>query len=279
MGKLIMRKLNNTSGKSIFMALLLLLVAVVVSVVIVTVALTSVMHVQDNKTSQQEYLACASAADLIKDCVAGSTYTYTNKTGTRFYKNKNGKGGKEFTVNEPESYTETSEVTTDGEMKNFVTKVSRAIRDESWAMATGEFEINQTEVNGTNPVNAEWKITYDTNSKKYNLKIYLSYQKDDSTNGYRMNMTIPISVEEDQIKGTETHKCTLSIETINKLYLSNHSDYRLEHCDLDNYGYAYEAGRKDHPDFALSGTTTTITWESASTTGIKISKGAENYEN
>ena len=279
MGKLIMRKLNNTSGKSIFMALLLLLVAVVVSVVIVTVAITSVMHVQDNKTSQQEYLACASAADLIKDCVAGSTYTYTNKTGTRYYKNKIGKGEKEFTVNEPESYTETSEVTTARGMKNFVTRVSRAIRENTLSTATGKFKIEQTEVNGTNPVNAEWKITYDTNSEKYNLKIYLSYQKADSTNGYRMNMSIPISVEKDSITGTEPHKCTLSIETINKLYLSTHSDYRSVHSSLKRDGYAYELGRKNHNDFNLSGTTTTITWQGASTTGIKISKGAEGYEN
>ena len=282
------RKLNNKSGNSIMMALLLLLVATVVSIVIVTVALTSTMHVDDNRTSQQEYLACVSAAEMLRDGLAGSTYTYTVKSGTFTYKDYVRKSSSKGNKYEEKEYTEETGTITTPETKatndnlnNFVTKVSEAIRDESsWITTSGTFKVSQTDIDANNPVEAYWKITKSDNTKFY-LKIKLSYKQNDESDGYRMTMKIPITVKKDTPDfPDELIECKLLTTDVKKLY----SDaYKKEHRNVTTtYGrYTWEEidynSSKSH-SFKMTGTVTTVSWGVTSDADLKISKGWDAYD-
>ena len=280
------RKLNNKSGNSIMMALLLLLVATVVSIVIVTVALTSTMHVDDNRTSQQEYLACVSAAEMLRDGLAGSTYTYTVKSGTFKYKDKVYNWDKR--VYEEEEYNEsygpkTTKDTnaTNKKLNNFVTKVSEAIRDgSSWITTSGTFKVSQTDIDANNPVEAYWKITQSSDTKFY-LKIKLSYKENDESEGYRMTMKIPITV------GTGTPNfpneeivCQLENSDVRSMYWKDDT-YKKEHRNVYTSGWDKGSinynSSKNH-SFKITGTVTTVSWGVTSDSDLKISKGWDAYD-
>ncbi len=272
------------------MALLLLLVATVVSIVIVTVALTSTMHVTDNKTSQQEYLACVSAAEMLRDGLAGSTYTYTVKSGTFTYRNKVRKYGTYGSYEEREFTEETGTITTpDTKAKNekfehFVTKISEAIRNGSlWRTTSGKFEVQQSDVNGTNPVECDYKITEVDEGKQYNLKIRLSYKMNEDSEGYRMTLKIPITVNTDTLPSTkELIECKLSKSEVQNLY---NDTYRKQHRNVtiqSFYGITWENINYDSKiehEFDMTGTVTTVSWGETSAPDLKISKGWDAYEN
>ncbi len=257
----LMRKLNNESGKSIFMALLLLLVAVVVSVVIVTVAVTSVMHVQDNKTSQQEYLACASAANLIKDCVAGSEYekVYTEWVANDSYTKY---------IDEIEDTSTSEKWTTNKtpkDMKSFAEKI--AILNGT-TNPSGKFTISISN-NTENNVTVDYKLITGepkTDSERtgttvttYSLKFKLSAKHDENSNEYRMTMVVPITKTIVTSSDTDNASC--------KKTGSKHT-YKLRWT-------TYIANHK----FTKNETTTTITWQNANGTGIAITKGWDEYDN
>lgn len=255
------RKLNNKSGNSIMMALLLLLVATVVSIVIVTVALTSTMHVDDNRTSQQEYLACVSAAEMLRDGLNGSEYVYKDQTWTYTwtYTEKEwswSSGWSNVTKTDTETLNEYPEDTNSKILENFVTELSTAVRqDESKntaaALITKAFTITQSDEN-IYDVEASCSLWYkDTNS--YVLKINLETIADDDSVGYRMSMSIPIKcdISNPETVENQTHKCKTSS--------SSKSHYNNNDTDRKN---------KQHSTFAVSTITTTITWGQG-----KISKG------
>ena len=261
------RKLNNKSGKSIFMALFLLLVCVVVSVVIVTVAVTSVMHVDDNKTSNQEYLACSSAAELIKDSVAGSVYTYTYGQ----YKATVGSVSEDL----PSTFDYENEETKANGMKAFVEKVSQIIKglDESTA-ATGllytyDFAIEQRDVSDTS-VAVECKLMRN-GSKSYEMRFKLEAQDDEEgSHGYRMSMVVPI------IKETADPKNS----GVEKEYECQYDKWRTSSKHYDTTwsllgGMSYS--KKTHTFYRWD-TVTTVTWESASNTALSITKGWSAYD-
>ncbi len=262
----LMRKLNNESGKSIFMALLLLLVAVVVSVVIVTVAVTSVMHVQDNKTSQQEYLACASAANLIKDCVAGSEYekVYTEWVANDSYTKY---------IDEIEDTSTSEKWTTNKtpkDMKSFAEKIVEAILNGTTNLS-GKFTISINN-NTENNVTVDYKLITGepkTDSERtgttvttYSLKFKLSAKHDENSNEYRMTMVVPI-----------TKKVTQNIEKN-----LNESCKTGKHTETKGWGFLSYTQKASH-DFTVKSTTTTITWQNAKGTGIAITKGWDEYDN
>ena len=189
------RKLNNESGKSIFMALFLLLVCVVVSVVIVTVAVTSVMHVDDNKTSNQEYLACESAARLINDCLEEKKYTHTTIVGTYTY--NNGWSSESYTPDPTESLVK-------GNLASFANTLSRAIKNDDGTsskleLESGSFDITQDEMYKVSATynlaqsSTEETLASGEKVKKYSLVILLETQNDEDSHGYRMKMTIPVT--------------------------------------------------------------------------------------
>ncbi len=291
MGKL-MRKLNNGSGKTIFMALLLLLVAVVVSVVIVTVAVTSVMHVQDNKTSQQEYLACSSAANLIKDCVAGSTYTYTEMEGTYQYTKPTKNGGGTTTDNETKLDIPPEEKITpeNGSMENFVKTLSQVVREADWASATGElypekdFTVKQNVNDIIYDVSVKCKLVKNSDiENQFLLKFKLSCA-DEGSQGYVMSMVIPLTKSKPPRAGDKrSYECTLDdvsdlVYTYGSIFGSRKTiDYRNEHRETDSKGNITNE-RIEH-QFDITYDVTQVDWTSATDSSLIISKGAKDYDN
>lgn len=79
-----MKKLKNNSGATILMALLLILLAMAVGAAILTAAVSAAHHMKSDREAQQNYLTVSSAAELIRDSIAGDKYertmTETHKT-------------------------------------------------------------------------------------------------------------------------------------------------------------------------------------------------------
>lgn len=196
-------KLQNENGKSIIMAMLLLLVAAVVSVVIVTVALSSAMQINENRRSQQEYLACISAAELVRDGVNGSRYEhilteYTPKS--RWYPSR-------------ESIEESG--TTSAELKALVEASSEKIASHSFSISeevlmTENMRINVSDVEPES-VTVALKIICMQNGA-YEMRLNFEAKADEDSQGYRMSMKIPISVATSK---TQTE------ETFNRFYTYN----------------------------------------------------------
>ena len=72
-----MNKLRDRRGASLLMALLLLLLATMVSVVILTAVSSAARHLSRDREAQQNYLTVSSAAELIRDSIAGDKYERT----------------------------------------------------------------------------------------------------------------------------------------------------------------------------------------------------------
>lgn len=79
-----MRKLNNDRGATLLMALLLLLVASMVSVVILSAATTSARHLETDRAAQQAYLTVSSAAQLLRNDIAASSFRQETVRTTYF---------------------------------------------------------------------------------------------------------------------------------------------------------------------------------------------------
>ena len=69
-----MKKLKNNSGATILMALLLILLAMAVGAAILTAAVRAPHHIKSDREAQQNYLTVSSAAELIRDSIAGDSY-------------------------------------------------------------------------------------------------------------------------------------------------------------------------------------------------------------
>ena len=65
----IKEKMQSEQGTSIFFGLLLFLTASILSVVILEGAVTTVKTVASDRTSEQNQLACTSAAQLLRDSI------------------------------------------------------------------------------------------------------------------------------------------------------------------------------------------------------------------
>ena len=72
-----MKKLKNNSGATILMALLLILLAMAVGAAILTAAVSAAHHMKSDREAQQNYLTVISAAELIRDSIAGDKYERT----------------------------------------------------------------------------------------------------------------------------------------------------------------------------------------------------------
>ena len=72
-----MKKLRNNSGATILMALLLILLAMAVGAAILTAAVSAAHHMRSDREAQQNYLTVSSAAELIRDSIAGDKYERT----------------------------------------------------------------------------------------------------------------------------------------------------------------------------------------------------------
>lgn len=74
-GNALRRKLHSRTGASLLIALLFFLVALTVGAVALTAAATNAGRVARNRREQQDYLAVASAALLVKEDLRGTTFT------------------------------------------------------------------------------------------------------------------------------------------------------------------------------------------------------------
>ena len=91
-----MKKLKNNSGATILMALLLILLAMAVGAAILTAAVSAAHHMKSDREAQQNYLTVSSAAELIRDSIAGDTYERTmTETHTA---HTDGEGNTTYTV-------------------------------------------------------------------------------------------------------------------------------------------------------------------------------------
>ena len=72
-----MKKLKNNSGATILIALLLILLAMAVGAAILTAAVSAAHHMKSDREAQQNYLTVSSAAELIRDSIAGDKYERT----------------------------------------------------------------------------------------------------------------------------------------------------------------------------------------------------------
>ena len=72
-----MKRLKNNSGATILMALLLILLATAVGAAVLTAAVSAARHLRSDREAQQNYLTVSSAAELIRDSIAGDKYERT----------------------------------------------------------------------------------------------------------------------------------------------------------------------------------------------------------
>lgn len=75
--KRFIKKLNQSSGNTLMMALLFMLVAVTVSVVVLTAATAAARRVKSDRNRQQAYLSLSSAAQLMRESILSDGYTVT----------------------------------------------------------------------------------------------------------------------------------------------------------------------------------------------------------
>lgn len=88
----IKEKMQSEQGTSIFFGLLLFLTASILSVVILEGAVTTVKTVASDRTSEQNQLACTSAAQLLRDSIVNvklSADIVETKTGDHVKTTKN----------------------------------------------------------------------------------------------------------------------------------------------------------------------------------------------
>ncbi len=84
----IRKKLKNSTGASILMALLLLLVAVMVSAVILAAAISASKTIRSDREQQQTYLTVSSAAELLRDSVVGGSGNFQLVETTKVVQNE-----------------------------------------------------------------------------------------------------------------------------------------------------------------------------------------------
>lgn len=93
-----MKKLKNNSGATILMALLLILLAMAVGAAILTAAVSAAHHMKSDREAQQNYLTVSSAAELIRDSIAGDSYERIMTETHTALKDEDGTATGEYTV-------------------------------------------------------------------------------------------------------------------------------------------------------------------------------------
>ncbi len=189
------RKLNNSDGKTILMALFLLLVAVAVSVVIITAAVTAAHQINDNRQAQQAYLTASSAAQLFRDEMAEKSYTHTETVTI-------GKDWRGRVLYGPvSSYGES---VTESSFKALLRDAATGIKDGSLPNATGAYRETTAGISGFDNVDITIHI-YDTDSgtatessttySYYDMNITFEVKGDKDKQGYKMKTDIPVQKE------------------------------------------------------------------------------------
>ena len=115
-------KLHSRTGASLLIALLFFLVAMTVGAVVLTAASANAGRIQKNRQEQQNYLAVASAAELVKEDIAG-------------------RPGTAFTASYQKVVTEYSETWTDAEGKSHTRYRTETYYREGTAPSVGNGKL------------------------------------------------------------------------------------------------------------------------------------------
>ena len=115
-------KLHSRTGASLLIALLFFLVAMTVGAVVLTAASANAGRIQKNRQEQQNYLAVASAAELVKEDIAG-------------------RPGTAFTASYQKVVTEYSETWTDAEGKSHTRYWTETYYREGTAPSVGNGKL------------------------------------------------------------------------------------------------------------------------------------------
>lgn len=82
-----MKKLHSKKGATLLLALLLLLASTMVSTVILTAVTSVSKNIRDDRQMQQDYLTVSSAAEFLRDNIAGDSCKFTKTEKKSCYGN------------------------------------------------------------------------------------------------------------------------------------------------------------------------------------------------
>lgn len=212
-----MKKLKNNSGATILMALLLILLAMAVGAAILTAAVSAAHHMKSDREAQQNYLTVSSAAELIRDSIAGDTYERTMTETHTALKDEDGTATGEYTVSREAKVTAPPK----GIMKKWL---SACIEDNDNNEYASLKDFRDT-------IEVDLKIDEDTSLRT--VKAVFSAQKDGK-------IQVELSLKPETGK-TDDCRMTLTMQgTLTKA----DREYR---SSGDNYSYIYKTTVKWEP--------------------------------
>ena len=165
--KRLFKKLNQSAGNTLMMALLFMLVAVTVSVIVLTGAAAAARRVESDKNRQQSYLSLSSAAQLMRDSILADSFTQTVTSYER----------------RDESLPEKEDsVVTQKASKEFDRLLNEAVEHINSFAAPYTNDLMAIKMNGLPSVNLKFNMDVD-----YSIEIQLWI---DDSQGYEGSMTL-----------------------------------------------------------------------------------------
>lgn len=217
-----MKKLKNNSGATILMALLLILLAMAVGAAILTAAVSAAHHMRSDREAQQNYLTVSSAAELIRDSIAGDKYERTmTETHTA---HTDAEGHTTYTVSRKAKVTAPPK----GIMKEWLSACIENGNDNNEYASLKDFR---------DTIEVDLKIDEDTSLRT--VTAVFSAQKDGK-------IQVELSLKPEEGK-TDDCRMTLTMQgTLTKA----DREYR---SDGDNYSYIYKTTVKWEPQRITKG--------------------------
>ena len=205
-------KLHSRTGASMLIALLFLLVAMAVGTVVLTAASANAGRVERNREEQQNYLAVASAVDLVREDISGApggsfTASYKRVVEETYYPATYDAAGKKIS----DSYTirETS----------YVKETPRVEHSRLLPGLESAFDaIYVTTLPAETGLRKPWDVTKDTELElsfaAANMPVVegsLTVSPDDSADGQRRySLTAVLGLEPEQVGGGSPYLAAVS---------------------------------------------------------------------
>ena len=207
-----LKKIQNNSGASLVMALLLILVGVMVSAVIIAAAVSSVQAQNQSRDEQQLYLEVSSAAELVRDELESGSCDYTNTTTQVYTRTKT-----YYSWGDPA--TTTTEKYGNGAFASVIKAGLEHVKTYSGDTFSKTYSIDAGDYN---KVTAEVLLNKKTESgvEKYNLSITFAGEKDDHkckmilTADGIITTSNPTSSETTETSGSGWNKTTTYKKTV-----------------------------------------------------------------
>lgn len=184
----IKKKICDTNGATMIMAMMLILVATMVSCVVLTAASTSAKHLQNDRLNQQAYLTVSSAAQLVREELCRETYSIVEKET----ESVNGSSEKITTVTQADG--------------SFASVINPAMEN---VLKGQPYSVSFT-VNADNLQQVTARFSMDTDK---NIKVVFSM---DETAGYEMELELAAVSDVNTVKtsvGTGERKTVTTVVT------------------------------------------------------------------